>query len=71
MPTEVVGPTQERTLKTSAADYGLLENTIYDDCFKQVLKPLTLSLLRVINVKIPLQPHKKYDLTQYGELDFS
>ena len=32
---------------------------------------LTLSLLRVINVKIPLQPHKKYDITQYGELDFS
>ena len=32
---------------------------------------LTLSLLRVINVKIPLQPHKKYDMTQYGELDFS
>ena len=25
---------------------------------------LTLSLLRVINVKIPLQPHKKYDITQ-------
>ena len=32
---------------------------------------LTLSLLRVINVKFPLQPHKKYDITQYGELDFS
>ena len=32
---------------------------------------LTLSLLRVINVKIPLQPHKKYDITQYGEFDFS
>ena len=32
---------------------------------------LTLSPLRVINVKIPLQPHKKYDITQYGELDFS
>ena len=32
---------------------------------------LTLSLLRVINVKIPLQPHKKYDITQYGELDLS
>ena len=31
---------------------------------------LTLSLLRVINVKIPLQPHKKYDITQHGELDF-
>ena len=27
--------------------------------------------LRVINVKIPLQPHKKHDITQYGELDFS
>ena len=25
---------------------------------------LTLSLLRVINIKIPLQPHKKYDITQ-------
>ena len=25
----------------------------------------------VINVKIPLQNHKKYDITQYGELDFS
>ena len=35
------------------------------------VKELTLSLLRVINVKIPLQPHKKYDITQYGELDFS
>ena len=32
---------------------------------------LTLSVLTVINVKIPLQPHKKYDITQYGELDFS
>ena len=32
---------------------------------------LALSLLRVINVKIPLQPHKKYDITQYGELEFS
>ena len=32
---------------------------------------LTLSLLRVINVKIPLQNHKKYDITQYGELDFT
>ena len=31
----------------------------------------TLSLLRVINVKIPLQPHKKYDITQYGKLNFS
>ena len=29
---------------------------------------LSLSLLRVINVKIPLQPHKKYDITQYEEL---
>ena len=27
--------------------------------------------LRVINIKIPLQPHKKHDITQYGELDFS
>ena len=35
------------------------------------LVELTLSLLRVINVKIPLQPRKKYDITQYGELDFS
>ena len=34
-------------------------------------RPLTLSRRRVINVKIPLQPHKKYDITQYGELDFS
>ena len=32
---------------------------------------LTLSLLRVINVKIPLQPYKKYDITQYGGRDFS
>ena len=32
---------------------------------------LTLSLLRVIDVKIPLQPHQKYNITQYGELDFS
>ena len=36
-----------------------------------IMSELTLSLLRVINVKIPLQPHKKYDITQYGELDFS
>ena len=36
-----------------------------------VLRLFTLSLIRVINVKIPLQPHKKYDITQYGELDFS
>ena len=38
---------------------------------KDVENGLTLSLLRVINVKIPLQPHKKYDITQYGELDFA
>ena len=37
----------------------------------EMMLKLTLSLLRVINVKIPLQPHKKYDITQYGELDFS
>ena len=30
----------------------------------EALLTLTLSLLRVINVKIPLQPHKKYDITQ-------
>ena len=36
-----------------------------------VLYSLTLSLPRMINVKIPLQPYKKYDITQYGELDFS
>ena len=32
---------------------------------------LTLSLLRVINVKFPLQPHQIYYITQYGELGFS
>ena len=32
---------------------------------------LTLSLLRVINVKFPLQPHQKYNITQYEELGFS
>ena len=32
---------------------------------------LTLSLLRVINVKFPLQPNQKYYITQWGELDFS
>ena len=32
---------------------------------------LTLSLLRVINVNFPLQPHHKYYITQYGELGFS
>ena len=31
---------------------------------------LSLSLLRVINVKIPLQPHKKYDITQKENLAF-
>ena len=32
---------------------------------------LSFLALRVINVKIPLQPHNTYDITQYGELDFS
>ena len=32
---------------------------------------LTLSLLRVIDVKFPLHPHQKYYITQYGELGFS
>ena len=31
---------------------------------------LTLSLPRVINVKFPLQPHRKYYMTQCEELDF-
>ena len=32
---------------------------------------LTLSFLRVVNVKFLLQPHQKYYITQYGELGFS
>ena len=32
---------------------------------------LTLSLPRVINIKLPLQPHQKYYITQYRELGFS
>ena len=32
---------------------------------------LTLSLPRVIKIKLPLQPHKKYNITQCGELGFS
>ena len=36
-----------------------------------ITEDLTLSLLRMINVKFPLQPHQKYYITQYGELDFS
>ena len=32
---------------------------------------LSLSLPRVINLKFPLQPHQKYNITQYGELGFS
>ena len=36
------------------------------------IKPLTLSLPRVINIKFPLQHHQKYYITQYeGELGFS
>ena len=31
---------------------------------------LTLSLLRVINFKFPLQPHQKYYITHYVELGF-
>ena len=31
----------------------------------------TLSFPRVINFKLPLQPHQKYYITQYGELAFS
>ena len=34
------------------------------DATKILTHTKTLSLLRVINVKIPLQPHKKYDITQ-------
>ena len=51
-------------------DCHLQENTM-GIFWEEAVKDLTLSLLRVINVKIPLQPHKKYDITQYGELDFS
>ena len=32
---------------------------------------LTLSLPRAINLQFPLQPHQKYNITQYGELGFS
>ena len=32
---------------------------------------LTLSLLRVISFKFLLQPHQKYHIAQYGELDSS
>ena len=32
---------------------------------------LTLSLSRVINFKLLLQPHQKYYITQYEELGFS
>ena len=32
---------------------------------------ITLSLPRVIRVKFPLQPHQKYNITQYEELGFS
>ena len=31
----------------------------------------TLSVPRAINLQFPLQPHQKYDITQYGELGFS
>ena len=34
------------------------------------VKRSTLSLPRVINVKFPLQPHQKCDMTQYEELAF-
>ena len=40
-------------------------------CKAADLAALTLSLLRVISFKFPLQPHQKYDITQYGELGFS
>ena len=36
-----------------------------------VLDNLTLSLPRVINFKLLLQPHQKYYITQYEELGFS
>ena len=32
---------------------------------------ITLSLPRVIKFKFPLQPHQKYDITQYEEVGFS
>ena len=58
-----------RTINTTARLwFGMKEVRLN----KEIVRiSLTLSLLRVINVKIPLQPHKKYDITQYGELDFS
>ena len=56
---------QKKTSKTNESCCGLQG----DIKFKWIT--LTLSLLRVTNVKIPLQPHKKYDITQHGELDFS
>ena len=31
----------------------------------------TLSHPRVINIKYPLQPHQKFNITQYEELGFS
>ena len=41
----------------------------YHHKFNKLL--LTLSLLRVINVKFPLQLHQKYYIAQYEELGFS
>ena len=35
------------------------------------LPTFTLSFPRVINVKFPLQPHQKFNITKYGELGFS
>ena len=37
----------------------------------RLLNEVTLPLPRVINFKFLLQPHKKYYITQYGELGFS
>ena len=46
-------------------------NTFTPKFIKYILPTLTLSLPRVINFKILLQPHQKYNITQYGELGFS
>ena len=45
------------------------ENTI--SLLTEVSVHLSLSLPRVIDVKVPLQPHQKYYITQYEELAFA
>ena len=56
-------------LKITSVNLGILCHLSLE-MFARILSR-TLSLPRVINIKFPLQPHQKYNITQYEEVGFS